>query len=124
MKHRQPKKQANLRDTKTLFQFAAKCRHLCSVRTILPPVSCQFLRRIPDGADRQLETGAASRWWVMECTAEQRSGSFLAIRCEGGKSLAGNQTSLAWAPYNVGTVIPRLTKIIRSGITFVSRNRR
>ena len=67
-------------------------------RVTLPPVSCQFLRRIPDGADRQLETGAASRWWVLECTAEQRSGSFLAIRYEeGGKKsrVEPNVSSLA-----------------------------
>lgn len=87
------------------------CRHLCSVRATLPPVSCQSLRRIPGGADRQLETGAASRWWVMECTAEQRHGSFLAIRYEEGgkKSLACNQIFLALSPYTVGTISTVLT---------------
>ena len=79
-------------------------RHLRSVRTTLPPVSCQFLRRIPDGANRQLETGAGSRWWMMECTAEQRSGSFMVIRYEGGKSLAWNQIYIALRPYDVGTM--------------------
>ena len=52
------------------------------------------------------------------------------VECRGGKGtdiLTSVSSALKWESgvfWNFSTVIPRLTKIIRSGITFVSRNLR